>query len=111
MARDDIPEFISARDLAKRLGIKTNTLKAWRASGRRGPRGWVRFSGTHISYPLALVQLWLEETRRGEPRSMDEGKSDRKTVGKRRPRGHERRMEPSQRKEVLRLRMTKLRHR
>jgi hypothetical protein len=63
MATDGIPQFLSARDLAKRLGVKTETLKAWRGRSR-GPQGWVHLSQTHVAYLILEVERWLEERQR-----------------------------------------------
>ena len=51
---------IPARDLARRLGVKTATLAKWRQLGR-GPRGWIRVSETFVVYPLDEVEMFLAE--------------------------------------------------
>jgi predicted site-specific integrase-resolvase len=40
-------EFMQAREVAKRLGIKTDTLKKMRRQGR-GPRGWKKSGKTVV---------------------------------------------------------------
>ena len=55
-----IPNLISAKDLAARLGIKTATLAKWRQLGR-GPQGWIYLSATLVVYPLDEVEKFLAE--------------------------------------------------
>lgn len=49
---------MQARAVAKRLGIKTDTLKKWRRAGR-GPRGWRKSGKTVVLYPVAEVEAWI----------------------------------------------------
>lgn len=49
---------MQARELAKRLGIKTDTLKKMRRQGR-GPRGWKKSGKTVVLYPVAEVEAWI----------------------------------------------------
>ncbi len=54
--------FISARNLASLLGIKTGTLRKWRCE-RRGPPGFFYLGKTSVFYPRKAVALWLSEKR------------------------------------------------
>src|SRR5258706_6728407 len=63
---DEIPQLISARALARRLGVKTETLKSWRACGR-GPKNWLHLSETHVVYDVDQVEAWIKARRRSEP--------------------------------------------
>ena len=56
---------IPAPAVARLIGIKTATLAKWRCTGR-GPRGWIRISATHVTYPRAEVESFLAE-RAAEP--------------------------------------------
>ena len=51
-------EYMQARAVAKRLGIKTDTLKRWRRDGR-GPRGWKKSGKTVVLYPVAEIEAWI----------------------------------------------------
>lgn len=55
-------DFIPARALAKKLGLKTSTLARWRrAKTPEGPQGWVHYSATQVAYPVAEVDRWWAE--------------------------------------------------
>jgi len=51
-------ERISSAEVAKRIGIKTQTLAKWRWPGR-GPGGWLEVSPTHVTCPLREVEEFL----------------------------------------------------
>ena len=51
---------IPAREVARLIGIKTPTLAKWRCLGK-GPRGWIRVSPTHVTYPRREVERFLAE--------------------------------------------------
>lgn len=53
-------ERIPARDAAKLIGVKTQTLAKWRCYGR-GPAGWLRISATLVTYPRREVERFLSE--------------------------------------------------
>jgi hypothetical protein len=48
---------ISARDLARRLGVKSGTLAKWRRTGK-GPTEFLHLSGTLVVYDLRAVIEW-----------------------------------------------------
>jgi hypothetical protein len=50
--------FITARALARQLGLKVGTLSKWRRTGR-GPAGWVYTSQTCVLYPVAAIDDFL----------------------------------------------------
>jgi len=54
---------ISARDLARRLGVRTGTLAKWRRTGR-GPATFMHLSRTLVVYDLQSVVEW--ERKRAE---------------------------------------------
>ena len=49
--------MISAQALAKRLGLKTETLGKWRRLDK-GPRGWFYASQNRVIYPLDAVEQY-----------------------------------------------------
>jgi predicted DNA-binding transcriptional regulator AlpA len=51
---------IAAPHVARLIGIKTPTLAKWRCLGK-GPRGWIRISPTHVTYPRSEVEKFLAE--------------------------------------------------
>jgi predicted site-specific integrase-resolvase len=53
---------LSARTVAKVLGIQTATLAKWRREGR-GPSGHFHVSGTLVLYPAEEVERFLNERR------------------------------------------------
>jgi len=53
---------IGAPEVARLIGIKTQTLAKWRCLGK-GPRGWVQVSATHVAYPISEVQKFLAVLR------------------------------------------------
>lgn len=61
METDD--RLIPSSEVARRLGIKTQTLTKWRMLGK-GPRNWVKISTTFVCYPEKEVERWLAELRR-----------------------------------------------
>jgi predicted DNA-binding transcriptional regulator AlpA len=52
--------YLSAREVARHLGVKTATLAKWRYLGK-GPKGWIRLSGTYVAYPVAELEVWKAE--------------------------------------------------
>jgi hypothetical protein len=52
--------WIQSRDVAKRLGIKTQTLAKWRLMGK-GPQGWRRVASNVVLYPASGVRDYQEE--------------------------------------------------
>lgn len=50
-----------SRDVARILGVKTNTLAKWRAHGK-GPKTWKRTSATTVHYSVQSIiefqQMW-----------------------------------------------------
>jgi predicted DNA-binding transcriptional regulator AlpA len=50
--------YLSAREVARHLGIKTATLAKWRYLGK-GPKGWLHLSETHVAYPAAELEAWM----------------------------------------------------
>ena len=63
-----IENFITAKDLAARLGLKTCTLAKWRQLGK-GPHGWIRISDTVVIYPITEVQKFLADRADASHRS------------------------------------------
>ncbi len=55
-------QLIAASALAKRWGLKTETLGKWRRL-KKGPRGWYALSPTHVVYPLEEVERFEAERR------------------------------------------------
>lgn len=51
---------IPAREVARLIGVRTSTLAKWRCLGK-GPRGWIRVSPTHVTYPRHEVERFLAE--------------------------------------------------
>jgi len=51
---------ISASHVARLIGIKTPALAKWRCLGK-GPKGWIRISPTHVTYPCHEVEKFLSE--------------------------------------------------
>jgi hypothetical protein len=58
LATDDL--WMQSRDVAKRLGIKTQTLAKWRLMGK-GPQGWKRVAPNVVLYPASAVREYEEE--------------------------------------------------
>jgi predicted DNA-binding transcriptional regulator AlpA len=52
--------YLSAREVARLLGIKTATLAKWRYLGK-GPKGWLHLSETHVAYSVAELETWMAE--------------------------------------------------
>lgn len=46
--------------VARRLGIKTQTLAKWRVEGK-GPMGWFHLSATRVVYPEDAVEVFIHE--------------------------------------------------
>jgi predicted DNA-binding transcriptional regulator AlpA len=59
---------LSAREVARHLGVKTATLAKWRYLGK-GPKGWIKLSETHVAYPVAELEAWKAECAAAPPRS------------------------------------------
>lgn len=51
-------ERIAAPQVARLIGIKTQTLAKWRCLGK-GPKGWLQVSATHVTYPVREVEMYL----------------------------------------------------
>jgi transposase-like protein len=49
---------VKAADVAKELGMKTQTLRKWRMHGR-GPKGWMKHSKTLVTYDRAEIEEYL----------------------------------------------------
>jgi len=52
--------YLSAREVARHLGVKVGTLAKWRYLGK-GPKGWLHLSETHVAYPVAELEAWKAE--------------------------------------------------
>lgn len=50
--------YIQAPQVARLLGVKTDTLAKWRRHDR-GPKEWIRTSATSVSYPASEVDAFL----------------------------------------------------
>ena len=50
--------YIPSSEVARRLGIKRQTLAKWRMEGR-GPRGWIYLNPTRCLYPVAEVEAFV----------------------------------------------------
>lgn len=61
--------WMLSRDVAKALGVKTNTLAKWRLQGR-GPRGWKRTSPTTVHYTVDSV-VEFQNTWHSDPSAMN----------------------------------------
>lgn len=59
---------IPAPHVARLIGIKTHTLAKWRCLGK-GPRGWIRVSPTHVTYPRGEVEKFLADRAAETPRA------------------------------------------
>jgi predicted DNA-binding transcriptional regulator AlpA len=58
---NEVPvRLIPAHEVAKRLGIKTKTLGAWRSQGK-GPQPWRRMGRTLVVYPESAVDHFIKE--------------------------------------------------
>ncbi|HVR40759.1 MAG TPA: hypothetical protein VMU84_16805 [Thermoanaerobaculia bacterium] len=66
--KSEANERIPARDAAKLIGVKTQTLAKWRCYGR-GPVGWLRISATLVTYPRREVERFLSQRLRDRRRS------------------------------------------
>lgn len=51
--------WLQSGAVAKLFGMKTGTLKKWRAAGK-GPRGWKRVAPTVVMYPVTEVVRFHE---------------------------------------------------
>lgn len=59
-------EYITARNLAKKLGVRVTTLSRWRRCPTpTGPQGWIKYSATVVVYPADQVEKWLAEREKG----------------------------------------------
>jgi excisionase family DNA binding protein len=58
---DSLPEFSTTEQLARALGISTETINRWRRSGTGGP-AYLRF-GHGVRFQRTDVLTWLEERR------------------------------------------------
>ena len=52
--------WLQSRAVARFFGVKTDTLKHWRAQGK-GPQGWRRVSPTVVMYPVSEVKKFHEQ--------------------------------------------------
>lgn len=59
---DDRQRYLLSKDAAAYLGLKTATLRAWRAK-RIGPP-YLRVSKTVVVYPLAELRAWADDRER-----------------------------------------------
>ncbi len=50
--------YIPSSVVARRLGIKTQTLAVWRCKGK-GPKGWIHISATRVAYPEEEVDVYI----------------------------------------------------
>jgi hypothetical protein len=57
---------IAAPLVARLIGIKTPTLAKWRCLGK-GPKGWIRVSPTHVTYPRSEVEKFLADCAEKTP--------------------------------------------
>ncbi len=57
----ELTTWMLSRDVARVLGVKTNTLAKWRINGK-GPKNWKRTSATTVHYSVQSViefqQTW-----------------------------------------------------
>ena len=51
-------KLIPAGDVAKQLGVKTNTLAKWRKVGK-GPQGWVYLGSSRVAYPEEKIREYM----------------------------------------------------
>ena len=58
--------YISSSAVARRLGIKTQTLAKWRCP-KRGPKGWIHLSATRTVYPEHAVEDFIRELAERRP--------------------------------------------
>lgn len=59
-------KLVPAHEVAESLGVKTQTLGAWRRRGR-GPKRWVYLSPTFVCYPEEEVRRYLLERTTTRP--------------------------------------------
>jgi hypothetical protein len=50
--------YLPSTAVARRLGIKTQTLAVWRCKGK-GPKGWIHISATRVAYPEEEVEVFI----------------------------------------------------
>ncbi len=55
-----LEERVSAREVAKILGVKVATLAKWRQLGK-GPKGWLPISPTCVVYAVSEIKRFLAE--------------------------------------------------
>lgn len=60
------------QEVADLIGVKKNTLWAWRASGR-GP-AYIRTGSRTVRYRRSDVDAWMDQNRYGESASASAGK-------------------------------------
>ena len=58
--------YITAPRLALRLGVKTETLAAWRRK-KKGPDDWFYLSPILVAYPLEAVERFEAERKKAKP--------------------------------------------
>jgi hypothetical protein len=58
--------LVPSREVARRLGIKTQTLAKWRCEGR-GPTGWFHLSATRCVYPEEAVDAFIRHLAEQRP--------------------------------------------
>lgn len=58
--------LILSGEVARRLGIKTQTLAKWRCQGR-GPQGWLHLSATRCAYPEDAVEEFVRRLSEQRP--------------------------------------------
>ena len=60
------PNYLPSGVVARRLGIKTQTLAKWRMEGK-GPRGWFHLSPTRCLYAEDAVEEFIREKAATRP--------------------------------------------
>jgi predicted site-specific integrase-resolvase len=50
--------LLLSAEVARRLGIRTQTLAKWRMEGK-GPKGWIYLSATRVAYPEEEVDVFI----------------------------------------------------
>jgi hypothetical protein len=58
--------LIPSGEVARRLGIKTQTLAKSRCEGR-GPQGWIHLSATRCVYPEDAVEAFVRQLSEQRP--------------------------------------------
>ena len=53
-------EYISSKELAKKIGVTTRTLSTWRSTGKYG-LPFIKVNGRKVLYRVEDVEAWLEQ--------------------------------------------------